>query len=111
MGVCSRTLGPRLATNRLRSSLRVSRMCTTQGEAGLDSLGLINNVVFVGTTKPGFYAFSVEAGLPLWSADIWVFPFGRATSSALQLSVTTWWSALRRVGLPGCTRLFLTRRV
>jgi hypothetical protein len=34
----------------------------------------VNNVVFIGTTKPALHAFSVDTGLPLWSADALVVP-------------------------------------
>jgi outer membrane protein assembly factor BamB len=44
-------------------------MYTSPNEAGLSSPAVVNDVVFVSTTNPGFYAFDVETGLCLWSAD------------------------------------------
>ena len=44
-------------------------MYTSPNEAGLSSPAVVNDVVFVSTTNPGLYAFHVETGLCLWSAD------------------------------------------
>jgi outer membrane protein assembly factor BamB len=43
-------------------------MYTTDGEAGLSSPAVVNDVVFVSTTKPGLYALDAASGLCLWSA-------------------------------------------
>jgi outer membrane protein assembly factor BamB len=41
---------------------------SSPGEAGLSSPAVVNDVVFVSTTKPGLYAFDAATGLCLWSA-------------------------------------------
>jgi outer membrane protein assembly factor BamB len=38
------------------------------GEAGLSSPAVVNDVVFIGTSKPGLYALDAATGLCLWSA-------------------------------------------
>jgi outer membrane protein assembly factor BamB len=43
-------------------------MYHTEGEAGLSSPAVVNDVVFMSTSKPGFYAFEVETGLCVWEA-------------------------------------------
>lgn len=43
-------------------------MYTTTGEAGLSSPAVVNDVVFVSTSAPGFYAFDSATGLRLWTA-------------------------------------------
>lgn len=40
----------------------------TPDEAGLSSPAVVNDVVFVSTTKPALYAFDAETGLCLWQA-------------------------------------------
>lgn len=40
----------------------------TPDEAGLSSPAVVNDVVFVSTTKPALYAFDAETGLCLWEA-------------------------------------------
>jgi outer membrane protein assembly factor BamB len=46
----------------------VPPMYTTAGETGLTSPAVVNDVVFIGTSKPGFYALAANTGLLLWSA-------------------------------------------
>jgi outer membrane protein assembly factor BamB len=43
-------------------------MYTTAGEAALSSPAVVNDVVFVSTTKPGLYALDAATGLCLWPA-------------------------------------------
>jgi outer membrane protein assembly factor BamB len=43
-------------------------MYTTPGEAGFASPVLVNDVVFMSTSRPGLYAFDAESGLALWRA-------------------------------------------
>ena len=43
-------------------------MYTTPGEAGFSSPVLVNDLVFLSTSRPGLYAFETETGLGLWSA-------------------------------------------
>jgi outer membrane protein assembly factor BamB len=44
-------------------------MYTTPGEAGFSSPVLVNDLVFISTSRPGLYAFDQETGLALWSAQ------------------------------------------
>jgi len=44
-------------------------MYLTPGEVGLSSPAVAEGVVFVSTSKPGLYAFDIETGLCLWTAD------------------------------------------
>jgi glucose dehydrogenase len=46
----------------------VPPMYTNNGEVGLSSPAVVNDVVFVSTDKPGLYALDVICGLCLWSA-------------------------------------------
>jgi outer membrane protein assembly factor BamB len=41
----------------------------TPGEAGFASPVIVNDVVFMSTSRPGLYAFDGETGLALWSAS------------------------------------------
>lgn len=43
-------------------------MYTTPDEAGLSSPAVVNDVVFVSTSKPGLYALDAATGLCLWAA-------------------------------------------
>lgn len=43
---------------------------TTPSETGLCSPGVVNDVVFMGTTRPGLYALAVTDGHCLWSAGV-----------------------------------------
>jgi outer membrane protein assembly factor BamB len=43
-------------------------MYTTPGEAGLSSPAVVNDVVFISTSKPALYALDVATGLHLWTA-------------------------------------------
>jgi outer membrane protein assembly factor BamB len=43
-------------------------MYTTAGEAGVSSPAVVNDVVFVSTSKPGLYALDAAIGFCLWSA-------------------------------------------
>jgi outer membrane protein assembly factor BamB len=43
-------------------------MYTSPGEAGFSSPAVVNDVVFLATSRPALYAFDAESGLPLWSA-------------------------------------------
>jgi glucose dehydrogenase len=43
-------------------------MYTTPGEAGFSSPVLVNDLVFLSTSRPGLYAFATETGLGVWSA-------------------------------------------
>lgn len=42
-------------------------MYTTPNEVGLGSPSIVNDVVFMGTTRPGVYAFDAQCGHCLWS--------------------------------------------
>ena len=55
-------------------------MYTTPQEVGLSSPAVVNDVVFVSTTKPGLYAFDAATGLCLWSAGGLIpgYPLGPA---------------------------------
>jgi len=44
-------------------------MYSAPGEAGFASPAVVNDVVFMATSRPGLYAFDVETGLPLWGAS------------------------------------------
>jgi len=44
-------------------------MYTTPGETGFSSPAVVNDVVFMGTSQLGLYAFDASTGLCLWSAD------------------------------------------
>ena len=46
----------------------VPPMYTTPGETGYSSPAVVNDVVFMSTTKKGLYVFDVETGVCLWSA-------------------------------------------
>jgi outer membrane protein assembly factor BamB len=43
-------------------------MYTTPGEAGFAAPVLVNDLLFMSTSRPGLYAFDAESGVPLWSA-------------------------------------------
>jgi outer membrane protein assembly factor BamB len=43
-------------------------MYTTQGEAGLSSPAVVNDIVFISTSKPALYALDAATGLSLWTA-------------------------------------------
>ncbi len=43
-------------------------MYTTPGEAGFSAPVLVNDLVFLSTSRPGLYAFDSEMGLGVWSA-------------------------------------------
>jgi outer membrane protein assembly factor BamB len=45
-------------------------MYTTSGEGGLSSPAVVNDVVFVATTKVSLYAFDARDGTPLWHDDL-----------------------------------------
>ena len=51
----------------LQGTLFLAHPCTPQ-EVGLSSPAVVNDVVFISTTKPGLYAFDAATGLCLWSA-------------------------------------------
>ncbi|MGB6671921.1 MAG: PQQ-binding-like beta-propeller repeat protein, partial [Candidatus Nitrosopolaris sp.] len=42
-------------------------MYTTLGEAGLSSSAVVNDIVFVSTSKPALYALDAATGLRLWT--------------------------------------------
>jgi outer membrane protein assembly factor BamB len=44
-------------------------MYTTPGEAGFASPVVVNDVVFMSTSRPGLYAFDAETGVALWSGS------------------------------------------
>jgi outer membrane protein assembly factor BamB len=44
-------------------------MYTTPGEAGFSSPVLVNDLVFLSTSRPGLHAFATENGLAVWSAS------------------------------------------
>src|SRR5262249_43698704 len=44
-------------------------MYTNPGESGVSSPAVVNDVVFVSTTKPGLYALDAATGLCLWPAS------------------------------------------
>ena len=56
-------------TNPPKYTLPVPPMYTTNGEAGLSSPALVNDVVLAATTRPALYALSATTGLLLWTAD------------------------------------------
>ncbi len=59
-------------------------MYTTAYEAGLSSPAVVNDVVFVSTSRPGLYAFDVATGLPLWTAEgLTPGPFGSGSGYTL----------------------------
>jgi hypothetical protein len=59
---------PTTGANPPKYSAATPPVYSTPGETGLSSPGVVNDVVFMGTTKPGFYALAVADGHCLWSA-------------------------------------------
>jgi outer membrane protein assembly factor BamB len=59
-----------------RYTVPVPPMYTTPNEAGLSSPAVVNDVVFVSTSKPGLYALDAATGLCLWSAGGLPSPVG-----------------------------------
>ena len=57
-----------LGTNPPKYNVPVPPMYLTPNECGLSSPAVVNDVVFVSTTKPGLYALNAATGLCLWSA-------------------------------------------
>lgn len=56
----------------------------TDDEAGMSSPAVVNDVVFVSTTKPALYAFDAQTGLCLWEAPgIAPAPFSYALGPAI----------------------------
>jgi outer membrane protein assembly factor BamB len=55
-------------TNPPKYTVPVPPMYLTPGEAGLSSPAVVNDVVFVSTTKPGLYGLRATDGLCLWAA-------------------------------------------
>jgi outer membrane protein assembly factor BamB len=69
--VGSDTLADAWATsgnNPPKYTLGTPPLYSTQGESGLSSPALVNDVVFASTTKPALYGFSASTGLLLWTA-------------------------------------------
>jgi outer membrane protein assembly factor BamB len=57
---------------------------STPDEPGLSSPAVVNDVIFVSTTKPALYAFDAQTGLCLWKApDLTPVPFGYALGPAI----------------------------
>jgi outer membrane protein assembly factor BamB len=67
-------------TNPPKYTVPVPPMYLTACEAGMSSPAVVNDVVFVCTTKPGLYALSAATGLCLWSAGTLAsgYPMGPA---------------------------------
>jgi outer membrane protein assembly factor BamB len=61
---------PTVGNNPPKYSLSEPPVYSTPGEAGLTNAVSVNDVVFVGTTRPGLYAFHADNGLTLWSAPM-----------------------------------------
>lgn len=59
---------PTAGVNPPKYSLASPPVYSTAGEAGLTNAASVNDVVFVGTTKPGLYALDADTGFSLWSA-------------------------------------------
>jgi len=57
-----------IGTNPPKYNIPVPPMYTTPNERGLSSPAVVNDVVFIATTKPGLYALNAATGLCLWSA-------------------------------------------
>jgi len=51
-----------------RYTVPIPPMYSTPGECGISSPAVVNDVVFVSTTRPGLYALDATSGLCLWSA-------------------------------------------
>jgi outer membrane protein assembly factor BamB len=51
-----------------------SPQCTMPKAKQVSSPAVVNDVVFISTSKPGFYAFDVETGLCVWEAPEFVSP-------------------------------------
>lgn len=68
--------------NQVRRYTAATPPLYTTSEAGLSSPAVVNDVVFVSTTKPGFYAFDTATGACLWSATSLTgsWPLGPAIS-------------------------------
>jgi hypothetical protein len=58
---------PTVGNNPPLYSMASPPVYSTPGEAGLTNAASVNDVVFVGTTRPGLYAFHADTGLSLWS--------------------------------------------
>lgn len=67
---------PTGGTNPPKYSLAQPPVYMTSGEAGLTNVASVNDVVFVGTTKPGLYALDADTGFCLWTAG-WTATWGR----------------------------------
>jgi outer membrane protein assembly factor BamB len=59
---------PTAGTNPPKYTAAQPPMYTTAGETGLSSPAVVNDVVFVSTTKPGLYALRAADGFCLWAA-------------------------------------------
>ncbi len=59
---------PTTGINPPKYSMATPPVYSTSGEAGLTNIASVNDVVFVGTTKPGLYALDADTGFCLWSA-------------------------------------------
>ena len=55
-------------SNPPKYTVPVPPMYTTAGEAGLSSPSIVNDVVFISTTKSRLYAFDAATGLNLWAS-------------------------------------------
>ena len=55
-------------TNPPKYVIPVPPMYTTPGETGYSSPAIVNDVVFISTTKMGLYALDASTGLCLWTA-------------------------------------------
>ncbi|HZB43910.1 MAG TPA: PQQ-binding-like beta-propeller repeat protein, partial [Pyrinomonadaceae bacterium] len=55
-------------TNPPKYTVPVPPMYTTPGEAGLSSPAIVNDVVFIATTKSRLYALCAATGLCLWAS-------------------------------------------
>ncbi len=65
---------PLTGTNPPRYSMATPPVYSTPNEAGLGSPGVVNDVVFMGTTKAALYALSIADGHCLWPSG----PIGAA---------------------------------
>jgi outer membrane protein assembly factor BamB len=59
---------PTSGTNPPRYTASIPPLYTTPNESGISSPAVVNDVVFVSTSKPGLYALDAASGLCLWAA-------------------------------------------
>ena len=69
-----------------RYTMSTPPMYLTPGEAGFSSPVLVNDLVFLSTSRPALYAFDQETGLCLWSAP----GFGPVVPNSMWALVWNW---------------------